>query len=196
MTSLNFFKQGYETFLKQKDPDLFKSLDKGQHPKAMIISCVDARVEPSIIFNTKPGDLFIFRSVAGMVPTFKGTGQCGAAGAALEFGLDFLEIPKLFIIGHSKCGGIDALVNGTAPKINHCLDPWVDPFKPILNNRHESLDCCAKDSLKKSYEHCMTYPWIKKRVENGQLEVELFFFDIESTTLQHYDATQDAFGKF
>ena len=98
----NYFVTGKE--------QLFAALSQGQHPSTLVIACSDSRVDPAIVMDCKPGDLFVVRNVANMVPPYEKGGGIHGVGAALEFAVRALEVKHIIVMGHSQCGGIRALL--------------------------------------------------------------------------------------
>lgn len=166
-----------------------------QNPKAMVIACSDSRVDPSLILQCAPGDLFVVRNVANIVPPYEKDEKHHGTSAALEFAICFLKVNHLILLGHSQCGGIEALLNqGNAVK-NDFINNWVSVIKPNDHNHDmhntDNIDNYAKLALKQSYQNCMSFPWINDRVINQQLFIHLWFFDIKTGLILSYDE-QDA----
>lgn len=148
----------------------------GQQPEIMIVACCDARVDPALILQCDPGELFIVRNVANIVPPYEADIGHHGTSAALEFGICYLNIKHLIILGHSQCGGINALLNGASLKQNDFISRWVSLIQSCT---HTDVDSCAKEALSISYENCLSFPWIKERVEQDQLAIHRWFFDIK-----------------
>ena len=179
--------EGYKEFRKKYalgDESVMKYLARdGQKPEIMVVACCDSRVDPALILQCDPGDLFVVRNVANIVPPYEQDDAHHGTSAALEFGVCFLNVKHLIILGHSSCGGVNALLNKVDLGKNNFISNWVSLIKPHDNCKHE-VDDYAKLALKKSYSNCMTFPWIKSRVEEGELSVHLWFFDIEAGSIQ------------
>lgn len=189
--------QGYEKFREQYasgDTSIMKSLAHyGQKPQAMVVACCDSRVDPALILQCDPGDMFVHRNVANIVPPYEhDTGHHGTS-AALEFGVRFLNVKHLILLGHSQCGGIKMLQTIDAEKPdNDFIATWVSlvqEFKP-----HDcSEESYAKSALHQSYQNCLSFPWIKSAVEGGTLVIHRWFFDIESGCIQQYVPAENAY---
>src|SRR5476649_2848130 len=124
--------QGYEK-LRDKyvhgDSSVMQFLsDYGQRPSTMVVACCDARVDPALILQCDPGDLFVVRNVANIVPPFEKDEMHHGTSAALEFGVRILKVKHLILLGHSQCGGIQALLNGT-DTANDFITNWVSLIK-------------------------------------------------------------------
>jgi carbonic anhydrase len=163
----------------------------GQKPDVMVIACCDSRVDPSIILQCDPGDLFVVRNVANIVPPYEKDAAHHGTSAALEFGICFLKVKHLILLGHSQCGGIQALLNSDAEsKQNDFIDNWVSIIKtPDLKmcDKYDP-DTYAKLALQKSYQNCMSFPWIKDKLNKDEqvLNIHRWFFDIKTGQIFTY----------
>src|SRR5665648_677766 len=174
--------QGYQAFRKKYahgDNSVMRFLsDYGQQPKIMVVSCCDARVDPALILQCDPGDLFVVRNVANIVPPYEKDEAHHGTSAALEFGVCMLKVKHLILLGHSQCGGIQALVDNKDENHNDFIHNWVSLIKtPNLNLQH--TDDYAKHALTQSYDNCLTFPWIRERQKEKNLFIHLWFFDIK-----------------
>ena len=163
----------------------------GQKPETMVISCCDSRVDPSLILQCDPGDLFIVRNVANIVPPYEADERHHGTSAALEFGICYLNIKHLVILGHSQCGGIEALLNKENLTQNDFISHWVT----VLDNSTTTQDVnsYAKQALFQSYKNALTFPWIKQRVEDNMLAIHLWFFDIKEGEIFQYSAERNQY---
>ena len=122
--------EGYRSFRRgiyKEQAQLYETLAAGQNPNVMLIGCADSRAEPSDIFNAAPGQLFVVRNVANLVPPYEtGGGQHGVS-AALEFAVTALEVEHIVIMGHGGCGGVQASLSAAADRpVGQFRDPWVE----------------------------------------------------------------------
>ena len=131
--------EGFQIFTNSffdKDSDFYQNLRKrGQKPEIMIISCSDSRVDPANLFGTKPGELFVVRNVANLVPPYQPDDNYHGVSAAIEFGVRDLGVKDIVILGHAFCGGIDALCSyGLGEKINdrEFITPWIKIAMPVI----------------------------------------------------------------
>ena len=150
----------------------------------MVIACCDSRVDPALILQCKPGDLFIVRNVANIIPPCEKDNGYHGTSAALEFGIRHLNIKQLIILGHSQCGGIEALLNNKQLKQNDFITRWVSLIE--TNSSVQDINTISKQSLHHSYQNCLSFPWIKERIKNKELTIHLWFFDIKSGELSAY----------
>ena len=158
----------------------------GQQPEIMIVACCDARVDPALILQCEPGDLFIVRNVANIVPPYEADEGHHGTSAALEFGICYLNIKHLIILGHSQCGGIHALLNSDNLKQNDFISRWVSQIE--TDDVHKDVDSCARQALTISYENCLTFPWIRDLIQQDQLEIHRWFFDIKEGEIYAYSS--------
>jgi carbonic anhydrase len=180
---------GYKMFRKKyvsSDDSVMQYLSSyGQSPKIMVVACCDSRVDPALILQCDPGDLFVARNVANIVPPFEDDDARHGTSAALEFGVRFLKVKHLIILGHSQCGGIQARLQSKREDFSDFVSDWVSVVK--VSDEKISEDALAKMALKQSSENCMTFPWLKERVQEETLKVHLWYFDIKTATIYTYD---------
>ncbi|HEV2601641.1 MAG TPA: carbonic anhydrase [Candidatus Babeliales bacterium] len=181
---------GYQTFRKKYalgDKTVMQDLSReGQKPHLMIIACSDSRVDPAVILQCDPGELFVVRNVANIVPPYEKDGTYHGTSAALEFGINYLHIPHLIILGHSQCAGMQTLFESdNRTKNDDFITNWVSVVK--LDTKHiHSTDEYTKKALQQSYKNCMTFPWIAERVKQNLLHIHIWFFDIKTGQIFTY----------
>ena len=164
----------------------------GQSPQHLIVACSDSRVDPQTVFGAVPGELFVIRNIAGLVPPYEPDAHYHGASAALEYGVRVLKIPNLVVLGHGRCGGVQAMVNG-APNAQDFVEPWMKMAEPILKNvplgvtGEDLIAYCETEVVKLSIAHLMSFPWIADAVAAGRLAVQGFRFDISSGELLKLD---------
>ncbi|MCD6045180.1 MAG: icfA [Gammaproteobacteria bacterium] len=187
--SLKKILNGYHIFREKYakgDLSVMRYLSRyGQNPQIMVVACCDSRVDPALILQCDPGDLFVVRNVANIVPPYERDEAHHGTSAALEFGVCFLKVKHLILLGHSQCGGIQALMSNSSIGKNDFISNWVN-----LIHSGEGTSChvddCAKQALQQSYRNCLTFPWIKDKIEKQELALHLWFFDIESGQIFMY----------
>ena len=127
---------GYAKFLEQ-DGELFKKLAKGQAPKTMVIACSDSRVDPVTIFGVQPGEIFVVRNVAALVPPYvENYDRHHGTSAAIEFAVRHLKVSKIIVMGHSECGGIKYLLN---PPKKESYESFIGPWVNIAKEAKEKV---------------------------------------------------------
>ena len=185
---------GYRRFRADGWPDrkrLFEDLaDQGQTPRALVIGCVDSRVDPGMILDAGPGELLVLRNVANLVPPYAPDGAHHSTSAALEFAVRVLRVPDIVIIGHAMCGGIAALMNGAPPEATDFLVPWIN-IAARAKSRVLACDdatdqqlACEHAAIVLSLENLREYPWVAERLADGSLQLHGAHFDIRSGTLK------------
>ncbi len=192
--SLEKILQGYQTFREKYvlgDQDIMRYLSYyGQQPQIMVVACCDSRVDPALILQCDPGDLFVVRNVANIVPPYEKDEAHHGTSAALEFGIRFLEVEHLILLGHSQCGGIQALLNHSTAHANDFITNWVSLMQTETACSHTDADGYAKLALHRSYQNCLTFPWIQEKIAQKKLIIHLWFFDIQSGQIFTYSETQ------
>jgi carbonic anhydrase len=191
--SFNKILQGYKKFRKKYaigHRSVMQYLSShGQHPQAMVVACCDSRVDPALILQCDPGDLFVVRNVANIVPPYEKDEAHHGTSAALEFGISMLKVKHLILLGHSQCGGIKALLDQSDADSNDFITNWVSLIKAKAIPNIEA-DEYAKLALKQSLQNCMTFPWIREQVMQEALRVHLWFFDIKTGHIVTYSETE------
>ena len=185
------------------DSELFDKLRHGQHPRACVISCSDSRVDPAILLDTDPGDLFVIRNVANLVPPYEPDTRHHGVSAALEYAVTELGIGHLILLGHSDCGGIKALMRRSAEEpAGQFLDPWLDLAEPAklavnasMTESPETTRCraCEEASLILGLENLLTFPWVRERTGTGSLTLHAWYFHMPSGQLFRFDRDRNGF---
>ena len=182
--------EGYERFRDKYvhgDQSIMQYLSQyGQRPHTMVIACCDSRVDPALILQCDPGDLFVVRNVANIVPPYEKDEMHHGTSAALEFGICFLQVKHLILLGHSQCGGIQALLQeDNSSKPNDFISNWVSLIK-MDDYMNKQPDEYAQLALLKSYQNCMTFPWIQEKIQQDELKLHVWFFDIKEGRIFTY----------
>lgn len=197
MPELNKLLTGYQAFYKEQsdnDGALFKKLSKGQAPKVLVITCSDSRISPLKITQAAPGEMFVVRNVANLVPPYQPKpDSLHGVSAALEFGVCHLEVKHIVVMGHSGCGGIKALREGiSAPEGQDMsfIGSWMEIAKSA---KCVSQLQCEEEAIKVSLENLKTFPWIKSRVDSGAIELHGWYFRLDDGKLLTLD--DDSFSE-
>ncbi len=178
--------------------------DTGQSPDTMIISCCDSRVDPETIFNKGPGELFVVRNVANLVPPFETQGSYHGVSAAIEFAALNLRVKEIVILGHSKCGGINAALDASATVQTEAnfISKWMSILDGPKQKVQEKCAHCdhdmqqyelEKDGIIHSLENLRTFPCIKILEEKGRLALHGAHYDISTGELRVYDEKLNLF---
>lgn len=170
---------------QQRYLDLAK---EGQQPKTLVVGCCDSRAAPETIFNCGPGELFVVRNVANLVPPYAPDGQFHATSAALEFAVQALQVENIVVMGHGQCGGIKAaLATDMAPlSPGDFIGKWMSLLEPLADSLKvgSAMDAAERQtalervSIRNSIGNLMSFPYIRKRVEDGSLNLFGAWFDI------------------
>ena len=181
--------RGYQEFRKKyahDDQSVMPYLSRyGQQPQIMVVACCDSRVDPALILQCDPGDLFVVRNVANIVPPYEKDEAHHGTSAALEFGVCLLKVKHLILLGHSQCGGIQTLINSHAPNNDDFITNWVSIIKK-QDCLSQDPDEYAKLALHQSYENCLNFPWIQEKIIQKELFIHLWFFDIKTGQISTY----------
>ena len=194
--------EGYRRFLTARYPQeaaLYSQLaEEGQSPKTMIIACCDSRADPAMIFNARPGQLFIVRNVANLVPPHEPPDDYHGTSAALEFAVNGLEVETILVMGHGRCGGVRAYLDGLyeRPEKPGFIQRWMSLLNPAraevmplmagkpIETRQQILEFA---SVRHSIENLRTFPFIRDRLADGRLRLRGAYFDIADGKLLALD---------
>jgi carbonic anhydrase len=192
---------GYRSFRAERWPKeraLYQALAAGQTPRMLVIACSDSRVDPATIFAAQPGELFILRNVANVVPPYKADGGLHAASAAIEFAVKKLQVRTILVMGHAACGGVTAALAEERDADSPFLAAWIDLMAPAKARcAHcegpEAQTALERENVKLSLERLMTFPFVSQAVAEGRLALEGMRFGIEDGKLEVYDPAIEAF---
>jgi carbonic anhydrase len=197
------FKRFREKYFIQNDPEnsiYHRLASEGQTPKTLLIGCSDSRVDPAILTGAAPGDMFVVRNVANLIPPCEhsGTGFHGTS-SALEFAVQGLKVENIIILGHRQCGGIRALMRGPEQEKSF-IGQWMSiaeeaRIKVLADypNADEDTRCRAAEmeAMKVSLKNLKSFPFVKEAIEKRHMNVIAVYFDLEQGQLWEYeDSTQ------
>nr|WP_237220010.1 carbonic anhydrase [Sphingomonas arenae] len=174
------------------------TLATGQAPPVMIIACCDSRVDPATIFDTEPGQAFILRNVANLVPPYEQGGGLHGVSAALEFGVTKLEVRHIVVMGHGACGGISAALGGHGDPDRTFIDKWIGLLDPaVARVRNMETDdpqrALELEGVKTSLANLRSFPFVAEREQAGELKLHGCHFAIAEGRLWELD---EATGQF
>jgi len=191
----------YNYFTEQ--PGLFSVLKKGQNPSTIVIGCCDSRTDPAILFGCDPGDLFVVRNVANLVPPHDESDGYHGVSAALEYAVLSLEVEHIIVMGHAQCGGIAALMEGMCDagstgfiaKWMQIVDKARQQVLRELPNKSRDFQAraCEQAAILVSLENLLSFPWVRSRMEDGKLQLHGWYFDMEAGRLLRYSSTSSSF---
>ena len=166
----------------------------GQSPKVLFIACSDSRVDPTLITNSKPGELFVLRNVGNMVPPLTEDNDYNGTAAGVEYAVCVLGVSDIIVCGHSHCGAIDGIFNGINDenlihvkqwlKLGRVAKDYVEAHAEDGMSLKEKLEMTEKISVVFQLSNLLTYPEVEKRVESGELNLRGWYYKIESGELE------------
>ena len=197
MTDFTDLLDGYQRFRTseyRRHRDRWSELSEGQNPRVMVIACSDSRVDPAQIFDTVPGEIFVVRNVANLVPPFEDDASRHGVSAALEFAVTQLEVPEIVVMGHGACGGVGAALsqrfkdapNGQGGFIAHWVD-MLDAARERIVAEHgtgpEAVRAMELETVRVSLTNLTTFPFVSKRLAEGRLKLHGAYFAIADGVL-------------
>ncbi|MBV8978518.1 MAG: carbonic anhydrase [Alphaproteobacteria bacterium] len=169
----------------------------GQRPRTLVIACSDSRSDPSTIFNSRPGELFVIRNIAAVVPPPEIDGAHHGTSAAIAFAVTVLNVSNILVMGHAQCSGVAAALDNTIGENVPFLRAWIDLLSPAVEStaddgagRHASLE---RASVLLSMRRLISFPFVAERVRQGTLAINGARFGIADGNLEIYDETTKAF---
>ncbi len=192
-----------KSYFKNHEKELLDLVENGQHPKALFIGCADSRVMPSLMTGTAPGDLFILRNVGNFVAPYDPSTQFHASAPGIEYAVTALKVSEIIICGHTHCGAIHALFDEiNNPSLLHTKN-WLALGKKAKHfavlalgadaDEEKLLRLTEKLSVVSQIENILTYPDVKKGVENDTLHIHGWVYDIERGEIEYYDPDKGQF---
>lgn len=193
---LNFKNEDFEAH-----KDLFEELKKGQKPHTFYIGCSDSRIVPNLITKTMPGEVFVLRNIANIIPPYDmndGTFKCSAS--ILEYAVNYLEVENILVCGHSNCGGLKALFY-PEEKINKLpfVKKWLEIIKDVKEAVIDIKDLKLREweveqlNVIKQIDNLMTYPFVEEKVEKGELNIIGWYYIIETGEVYNYNKEKNEF---
>jgi carbonic anhydrase len=193
---------GYQNFASERLPteqSRFRELsEKGQFPEVMVIGCCDSRVSPEVIFDASPGELFVVRNIANLVPPYQPDGNAHGVSAALEYAVQVLKVKHIVVLGHAQCGGIRAFVDKAAPLspgdfIGRWMSMFTKPGETVEIRDHETMQDFVTRIEKAAVFRLMTFPFVKKSVDSGELQLHGAYFGVAIGSLSVLDKVEKVF---
>jgi carbonic anhydrase len=197
---------GYRAFTSQRLPteqSRYRELsERGQSPAVMVIGCCDSRVSPEVIFDAGPGELFVVRNVANLVPVYQPDGGAHGVSAALEYAVNVLRIKHIVVLGHAQCGGIRAFIDNIEPLspgdfIGRWMQMFIKPGEVVEQRERESMQeftvRIEKAAVFRSLENLMTFPFVRTLVERGEMSLHGAYFGVAEGSLSVLDPAAKEF---
>ena len=185
--------------------------EKGQAPEVLVIGCSDSRVSPTLVMGTEPGQVFVVRNIAALVPAYQPDNTCHGTSAAIEYAVEQLQVSHIVVFGHGNCGGIQGLIRIAAGQAagGEFITPWVRlaenaldnlPYDDTIEGRQEVLERLATDSapierasIRQSCRNLLTFPFVRKRVEDGCLDVHGWWLELKTGAMWMLDPVTGTF---
>ncbi len=198
---------GYRAFVSGRLPrerERFEELAAtGQKPEIMVIGCCDSRVSPEVIFDARPGELFVVRNVANLVPPYETAGEYHGTSAALEFAVQALRVKHIVVLGHGRCGGIRAYADDESQPLSpgDFIGKWINLVTPAAKEMgprgslsfDDYAEKLALASIGKTLENLMTFPCVNILAGRGKIGLHGAYFDVFSGSLKIRDSVTGEF---
>jgi carbonic anhydrase len=197
---------GYRAFLigrLRHEQDRYRGLaESGQSPQIMVIGCCDSRVSPEVIFDARPGELFVVRNVANIVPPYAPDGHAHGVSAALEFGVGALKVRHIVVLGHAQCGGVKTFAEDAEPlSPGDFIGNWMKLMSPAAEklgprgtlSRDEYLTRLEQANVVNSIDNLMTFPRLRTVIERRQVLVHGAYFGVATGQLSVRDPATEKF---
>jgi carbonic anhydrase len=205
MGNLKALIDGYRRFRKSgwaRERERWSRLAEGQSPRVMVIACSDSRVDPTQIFDSGPGEMFVVRNVAALVPPFETTGGHHGVSAALEFAVTQLQVEEVVVMGHGFCGGCAAALTGqfddAAHGEGHFIADWIELLREardkVRAEHGEDFRAMELEGVRVSLANLRTFPWVREREADGRLKLHGAYFAIADGVLHLLDESSGQFA--
>ena len=171
-----------------------------QHPRYAIVTCCDSRIDTTRVFDALPGEVFLIRNIANLVPPYEPDEHHHSTSAAIEYAIRVLKVGQFVVLGHAGCGGIQALLDPPVPPTDF-INLWLEMAASARDrtlgkeglSREERQRYCELEALKSSWTNLLSFPWLRARVDDGSLQVDALHLDLEHGKLLLYDRQCDSF---
>ncbi len=202
--------EGYASFLNgrlSEERERYQDLAKnGQHPEVMVIGCGDSRVAPETIFNARPGEIFVVRNIANLVPPCEPDTETSFHGtsAAIEFGVNALKVKHIVVLGHASCGGVAAFANNAPPLTKRdFIGKWMSQIKPVAervgpatDDRESWIRRLEWGVIEYSLENLLTFPAVREALDEGSLTLHGAYFGVATGLLFIRDPRTGRFAPY
>lgn len=176
--------------------------ERPQHPRYAVVTCCDSRIDTSLIFDAVPGEIFLIRNIANLIPPYRPDERQHSTSAAVEYAVRVLKVGQFVVLGHAGCGGIRALLDPPAEATDFVAS-WLQVAAPARQRvlaQAEALTpaerqrACELEALKDSLANALSFPWVKARAADGSLHVDALYLDLEQGELLLYNRPKDTFA--
>lgn len=204
--NIHQFIEGFQRFQNKYfagEEPLYNKLNNGQNPTTLLIGCCDSRVDPALLLDCDPGDIFVVRNVANLVPPCDESNLQQGVSSAIQFAVESLNVKRIIVMGHEKCGGISALMQGYQPtsKVDF-IGQWMKMAEPVKQKILQQLTtlsveqqnrACELGTIIMSLNNLRSFPWIAEREAKGEIALHGWYFDMSQGALLAYSERSDAF---
>lgn len=186
--------EGYRRFRTEVWPEqrarYEKLADRGQRPGTLVIACSDSRVDPATVFGAGPGEMFVVRNVAGLVPPYQPDANYHGTSAAIEYAVRVLKVARIVVLGHAQCGGIRAMIEGVPPEARDFVETWMGIARPVLDTTppatvdpEDPYAHYEEEVVRLSLRNLESFPWIQDAIGEGRLALHGCRFGIRNGVL-------------
>lgn len=197
--------RGFREEYFKKEEEFFKRLSKGQKPEVLFVTCADSRVDPALVTQSRPGDLFIVRNVGNIIPPYDALKDKNSVAAAIEFAVLYLKVNDIIICGHSDCGAIEALYKNDSEmeEMPHLRD-WLKIMQPVKNsidnlNPEDSRDDLRHktetENILAQIENIQTYPFVAQALKQHALYLHGWYYNLATGYMYAYNPNTGRFEK-
>lgn len=195
------FRRFRKTYFEEHRGRFERLAERPQHPRYAIVTCCDSRIDTTRIFDAIPGEIFLIRNIANLVPPYTPDRRQHSTSAAIEYAVRFLKVGQFVVLGHAGCGGVKALLD-PRPGATDFVGPWLETAAPARERvlalgdaltPAERQRLCELEALKNSLNNAMTFPWLAERVADGSLQADALYIDLEQGELLLYHPARDVF---
>ncbi len=198
------FRRFRDRFFSEHNSVYDRLASSGQSPKTLMIACSDSRVDPANLFSTSPGEVFVVRNVANLVPPFESTMGFHGVSAAIEFAVVNLKVENIVVLGHRQCGGIQSLFQPENVMQGGFVSQWMSIAKEAKEKvliKHPTADLltlckeCEQESIAISLQNLKSFPFIEEAISKRDMQIHGIYFDLEQGQLWFYDDAIDSFSE-
>lgn len=195
------FRRFRRTYFEEHRARFERLAERRQHPRYAVVTCSDSRIDTTRIFDAIPGEIFLIRNIANLVPPYRPDERQHSTSAAIEYAVRILKVGQFVVLGHAGCGGIRALLDPPAQATDFVAS-WLEiaaPARQRVLARGDEIEpgqrqrTCELEVLRDSLDNALSFPWVAERVEDGSLLVDALYLDLEQGELLLYNRAKDAF---
>lgn len=185
-----------------REHEFFERLAHAQNPRTLVVACCDSRADPAILMGCRPGELFVVRSIAALVPNADRAGDPDAVIAAVEYAVRHLQVENIIVMGHSNCGGIHGALFPDKVSGERWISRWVSLARPVVDELirewpddplPERVRRSEEGAVLLSIENLLSYDWVRERVDAGRLALHALYYDMKARHMFVWNAIEEDF---